>query len=42
MKKAGWRPSRILTASWRRELSDPQAVSVSWLPRRCSAGTEIW
>ena len=26
MKKAGRRPSTISTASWRRELSDPQAV----------------
>jgi len=42
MKKAGRRPSTISTASWRRELSDPQPFSVRSLPRRrCSAGTEI-
>ena len=32
MKKAGRRPSTISTASWRRELSDPQPFSVRSLP----------
>jgi len=42
MKKAGRRRSTISTASWRRELSDPQAgFRASRYPGDVAASTEI-
>jgi hypothetical protein len=41
MKKAGRRPSTISTASWRRELSDPQPFPCARYPGDVAASTEI-